>query len=104
MQQYTTEQQHLAQLSKAMGHPARMALLEYLSGHQSCYFGEICSAFELAKATISQHLTELKSCGLVVSKNEGTRVLYSIDRENWRQARLTYTEFFANVSRERGVI
>lgn len=103
-QQYTTEQEQLARLSKAMGHPARMAILEFLAGQHSSIFGEIHSVMNLSKATVSQHLSELHSCGLVDSVNEGVRVRYSINRDNWRLTKLAYAEFFANVYRERGAL
>ena len=57
---YTSEQEHIARFAKAMGHPARMAILEFLSKQNSCFFGDIHEELPIAKATVSQHLKELK--------------------------------------------
>lgn len=101
---YSTEPKELYLIAKAMGHPTRMSLLEFLAARHSSIFGEIHSSFPMAKATLSQHLAELRDSGLVQCENEGTKVRYSINRDNWRQAKLAYTEFFANIYRERGII
>ncbi len=57
---YTSEQEQMARFAKAMGHPARMAVLEFLAKQDSCFFGDIHEELPIAKATVSQHLKELK--------------------------------------------
>ena len=79
--QYTTEQEQIARFAKALGHPARMAILNFLVKQESCYFGDIHEELPIAKATVSQHLKELK-------------VKYCINRENWELARKLFTGFF----------
>ena len=59
--QYTTEQEQIARFAKAMGHPARMAILTFLAKQDSCFFGDIHEELPIAKATVSQHLKELKA-------------------------------------------
>ena len=59
--QYTTEQEQIARFAKAMGHPARMAILAFLANQESCFFGDIHEVLPIAKATVSQHLKELKA-------------------------------------------
>ena len=59
--QYTTEQEQIARFAKAMGHPARMAILAFLAKQESCFFGDIHEELPIAKATVSQHLKELKA-------------------------------------------
>ena len=61
--QYTAEQEQIARFAKAMGHPARMAILDFLSKQDSCFFGDIHDELPIAKATVSQHLKELKEAG-----------------------------------------
>ena len=61
--QYTTEQEQIARFAKAMGHPARMAILAFLAKQDSCFFGDIHEELPIAKATVSQHLKELKEAG-----------------------------------------
>ena len=53
---YTEEQEKLARFAKAMGHPARIAILQFLASQESCFFGDIHEELPIAKATVSQHL------------------------------------------------
>ena len=81
--QYTTEQEQIARFAKALGHPARMAILNFLTRQESCYFGDIHEELPIAKATVSQHLKELKDAGLIQGEIETPKVKYCINRENW---------------------
>ena len=62
---YTTDQEQIARFAKAMGHPTRMAILAFLAKQDSCFFGDIHEELPIAKATVSQHLKELKEAGLI---------------------------------------
>ena len=64
---YSEEQERMARFAKAMGHPARMAILQFLARQESCFFGDIHEELPIAKATVSQHLKELKDAGLIQS-------------------------------------
>ena len=86
--QYTEKQEQLARFAKAMGHPARIAILSFLAKQDSCYFGDIHEELPIAKATVSQHLKELKDAGLIQGEIEAPKVRYCINRENWEFARL----------------
>ena len=68
--QYTVEQEQIARFAKAMGHPARMAILSFLAKQESCFFGDIHEELPIAKATVSQHLKELKDAGLIQGEIE----------------------------------
>ena len=57
---YTDQEEQIARFAKAMGHPARMAILQFLVRQDSCFFGDIHEVLPIAKATVSQHLKELK--------------------------------------------
>lgn len=87
-------------LAKAMGHPTRMEILAFLLKQDTCYFGDIHDVFPNAKATISQHLKELKNAGLIQGEIEGPKVKYCINYENWELARLLFADFF-NVKPEK---
>ena len=87
-------------LAKAMGHPTRMEILAFLLEQDTCYFGDIHDVFPNAKATISQHLKELKNAGLIQGEIEGPKVKYCINYENWELARLLFGDFF-NVKPEK---
>ena len=92
--QYTTEQEQIARFAKALGHPARMAILNFLARQESCYFGDIHEELPIAKATVSQHLKELKDAGLIQGEIETPKVKYCINRENWELARKLFIGFF----------
>jgi ArsR family transcriptional regulator len=91
---YRTEEIALARFAKAMGHPARVAILKYLSSLDACCFGDINKELPIAKATVSQHLSELKDAGLIRGTIEPPKVNYCIDKENWEKARALFDFFF----------
>ena len=92
---YTNEQEQLARFAKAMGHPTRIAILHFLAKRDTCYFGDIHVELPIAKATVSQHLSELKEAGLIQGTIEPPKVKYCINPENWRLARLLFSEFLS---------
>ena len=91
---YSIRQEQLARFAKAMGHPARIAILQFLAKQDTCYFGDINEELPIAKATVSQHLKELKESGLIQGEVEAPKVKYCINRENWEYARQLFQEFF----------
>lgn len=92
----------MARFAKAMGHPARVAILEYLARQNTCYFGDIHEELPIAKATVSQHLKELKEAGLIQGEVEPPKVKYCIHRENWRLAGKLFEAFFGQGSAHDG--
>lgn len=80
---FSDKQNEIALFAKVFGHPARVAILEHLFDIDSCVCGDLVREIGLAQPTISQHLKELKSLGLIKGSIDGTRVCYCIDRENW---------------------
>lgn len=92
--EYTTKQEQLARFAKAMGHPARVAILEFLIKQNSCFFGDIHEVLPISKATVSQHLKELKDAGLIQGEIETPKVKYCINQENWKIASTLFFEFF----------
>lgn len=66
----------LAALAKAIGHPARVAILRLLIRRDTCVCGEIADEFPLAQSTVSQHLKVLKRAGLIRGEVDGPRVCY----------------------------
>jgi ArsR family transcriptional regulator len=71
----------LALMCKALGHPARIRLLNYLSAYGACYFGSLADILPLAASTISQHVTVLKQAGLIVGSSDEQRVCYCVNAE-----------------------
>jgi len=97
-EQFTKEQNHLALLAKAIAHPARLAILEYLFKTKSCVCGDIVNKIGLAQATISQHLKALKDAGLIKGNIDGTKVCYCIDTENFNNLSNMLSHFFKSGS------
>jgi len=99
---YTFDNEQLARFSKAMGHPARITILHFLASMECCYFGDIHNELPIAKATVSQHLKELKEAGLIQGEIETPKVKYCINRENWEIAQ-RYFEVFFDSRKEKNV-
>ena len=78
---FTDKQNEIATLSKALGHPARIAILEYLLKVDACICGDIVNELPLAQPTVSQHLKELKNAGLIKGDIEGNTICYCIDEK-----------------------
>lgn len=80
-EEFTQKEQELAAFAKAMSHPARIAILKVLAQKNECICGEIVEVLPLAQSTVSQHLKELKSAGLITGETDGPRSCYCI---NWK--------------------
>lgn len=78
---FTNQQNELALIAKALGHPARIAIIEYLLKVNSCICGDIVNELPLSQPTISQHLKELKNARLISGNVEGTSICYCINDE-----------------------
>jgi len=76
---FSEEQNTIAALAKALGHPARVAIIDYLMKVDACICGDIVNELPLAQATVSQHLKELKNAGLIKGNIEGTAICYCLD-------------------------
>ncbi|MDQ3048303.1 MAG: metalloregulator ArsR/SmtB family transcription factor [Bacteroidota bacterium] len=80
---FTIRQNKIAKYTKALGHPARIAILELLIKKNSCICGDIVTELPLSQSTVSQHLKELKDAGLIKGEIEGAKVCYCIDEKEW---------------------
>ncbi|MBW6536167.1 MAG: metalloregulator ArsR/SmtB family transcription factor [Mariniphaga sp.] len=84
---FSENQKQLARFAKALGHPVRVYIMELLSRQSCCYSGDLSENLPIAKSTLSQHLKELKSAGLIQGEIEAPKIKYCINRENWEKAR-----------------
>jgi DNA-binding transcriptional ArsR family regulator len=91
---FSEKQNKLASMMKALGHPARIAIIQQLIKSQACICGDLVDELGLAQATISQHLKELKNVGLIKGTIDGTSVCYCIDNKVWNQYRSMFEAFF----------
>ena len=79
---FTDKQNAIATLTKALGHPARIAIMEYLLKVDDCICGDIVNELPLSQPTVSQHLKELKNAGLIKGSIEGNTICYCIDEKS----------------------
>ncbi len=88
----TADQQKIARIAKAMGHPVRMYVLDLLSKQSCCYSGDLSELLPIAKSTLSQHLKELKDAGLIQGEIEAPKIKYCLNRENWALAQQLFSK------------
>jgi predicted transcriptional regulator len=91
---FTPAQNELANLAKVLGHPARIAILQYLLKANQCINSTLVDELGLAQATVSQHLRELKEIGLIKGSVEGTSICYCINAEAWEEAKSMFEGLF----------
>ncbi|SDB24791.1 transcriptional regulator, ArsR family [Desulfonatronum thiosulfatophilum] len=91
-----TNDQTLAQCCKALGHPARVAILRHLLKVNRCVCGNLVDLLPLAQSTVSQHLKKLKEAGLIRGEIEGPRICYCVDRARVAQLMSLITELEAS--------
>jgi predicted transcriptional regulator len=91
---FTSEQNKLAEITKCLAHPARVAILQYLMKKNTCINTLLIDEIGLAQATISQHLKALKDAGFIRGTIEGKSMSYCIDQENWKMIQQTLNNFF----------
>lgn len=92
--QYNDKEELLARYSKALGHPARVMIVKFLAAQSECYFGDLHEILPLTKATVSQHLSELKDAGLIQGTFEPPKMRYCINQTNWKFAKELFEELF----------
>lgn len=91
--EFTRTQNELAAIAKALGHPARIAILQFLVKTRSCVCGDIVEELPLSQSTVSQHLKELKNAGLIKGNIDGPSVCYCIDEKGWNKAKAQLGDF-----------
>ena len=91
----THNQEELARYAKAMSHPIRVYILEFLSKQSCCYSGDLAEILPIARSTLSQHLKELKEAGLIQGNIEAPKIRYCINKENYQRARQMMINFFS---------
>ena len=91
---FTDEVQQIARISKALSHPVRVYILQKLSKMNSCcYSGDLVEELPIGRSTLSQHLKELKSSGLIQGEINPPYIKYCINKENWEKAKNLLNNF-----------
>jgi len=93
-QEFTAQENRIAELAKAFAHPARVAILRLLAERKACVCGDLVDELPLSQATVSQHLKELKRIGIIKGEIEPPRVCYCINEAVWEEAQDTFTAIF----------
>ena len=91
---FTDSQNEISQVAKALAHPARVAIIDYLLKSNACINGDLVEELGLAQATISQHLKELKSIGIIQGTIEGVSVSYCINPVRWEEVKGLFNGLF----------
>lgn len=99
---FTKQQNQIAAMAKALAHPARIAILQYLVKKNACVCGDLVDELGLAQATTSQHLKELKTAGIIQGTIEGVSVCYCINPKVWKEYRELFNAFFKDVTLDGG--
>ncbi len=94
---FNEHQQDIANLAKALSHPARIAILQYLASCNTCISGDISDHLPLSRTTVSQHLKELKAIGLIKGEVEGLKMRYCINREGIKSLDSTFNELLSSL-------
>lgn len=84
---FTQQQNQTADIFKALGHPARIAIIEYILSMNTCICGDLVEVLPLSQATVSQHLRELKNANIIQGTIEGNGVCYCLNEETIKQTK-----------------
>jgi predicted transcriptional regulator len=95
---FSEELQLTAAMCKALSHPARLAILNYLSDMKICMTGDICQELPLSRTTVNQHLRELKEIGLIQGQIAGAKVNYCINPGKVKLLEETVTGFITKLN------
>ena len=96
-EEFTSEEMNLADIAKALSHPARIKILKILSAKNVCVCGDIVELLPLAQATVSQHLKELKRVGLIDGEINGPKVCYCLNTQTMEKAKAELNKLFKKV-------
>ena len=96
---FTDKQNQIAAIAKALGHPARIAIIEYLMKVNECICGDIVNELPLAQPTVSQHLKELKNAGIIKGNIEGNSICYCIDEKTIEILNIYFSKIVETVSK-----
>jgi ArsR family transcriptional regulator, arsenate/arsenite/antimonite-responsive transcriptional repressor len=95
---FSKELQDCSILFKALGHPARLAILNYLAGTKTCITGDLADVLPLGRTTVNQHLKELKDAGLIQGTTEGAKTCYCLDDYTVKELKRMAEKFLDGIS------
>lgn len=95
---FNEKQVRLAEIAKALSHPARIAILEILVRRETCICGDITDELPLAQSTVSQHLKSLKSAGIIKGEIDGVKTCYCLNEENSAEFKSLFEDLVQNLT------
>ena len=101
---FEKELQVRASLFKALGHPARLAILKYLADIKTCICGDISDELPLSRTTVNQHLKELKKVGLISGTVAGVKTNYCINPQRVEWLEKTLSSFVEEIKTDPGIL
>jgi len=96
-EEFTQDEIWLADVAKALSHPARIKILKILNNMDYCMVGSIVDQLPLAQATVSQHLKELKRVGLIDGEIDGLKIFYCINNKALVKAKFALDKLFNKI-------
>ncbi len=93
---FTAEQNRIAELAKALAHPARVAIVQHLLKTEACICGDLVDALPLSQSTVSQHLKAMKSAGIITGSVEPPKVCYCLNVEVLKEFRAAFGDMFSS--------
>ena len=97
---FSKQQNQTADVFKALGHPARIAIIEYILSMNSCICGDLVEVLPLSQATVSQHLRELKNANIIKGSIEGNGICYCLNEETLKEIK-SILELYINSSEKK---
>ena len=94
--EFDKDEIQIAEIAKALSHPARIAILKEIAKRESCICGEIVEVLPLAQSTVSQHLKELLNAGVLSGTVDGTKSCYCINWKVFAEFEKTFSSFFSH--------
>jgi DNA-binding transcriptional ArsR family regulator len=98
---FTSRQNEVALIMKALAHPARVAIVDYLLKVNTCICGDIVAELPLAQPTVSQHLKELKNAGIIKGNIEGNAICYCIDEKTFLKFQHYLSGIFTKIEKRK---
>jgi DNA-binding transcriptional ArsR family regulator len=92
--EFSVKHNRISKYAKALSHPARVAILNFLIKKNACVCGDIVDELPLSQSTVSQHLKELKEAGLIKGDIDGAKVCYCINEKEWEEAKASLSQLF----------
>ena len=92
--EFSTDEIKIAEIAKAIAHPARIRILKILNDCQTCITGTIVDQLPLSQSTVSQHLAELKRVGLIIGEVDGPKTCYCLDEKVIKKSGESFNKLF----------